>query len=137
MATTWVRPTTLACLALVWLALAIGCVRRPAIDVPSRDESGPRLISCPESTPPVDKTRQHSSVELRFTVNTEGRVEPGSVRLVPNLNASNVPESAVAAARAAALSCVFAPAVRGGHFVAASVSRWFTVDAVEASVRRP
>jgi hypothetical protein len=137
MAATWVRATTVVCLALVCLTFAISCVRRPAIDAPSRDDSGPRLISCPESTPAVDKTRQRSSVELRFTVNTDGRVESGSVRLVPNLNASNVSESDVAAARAVALSCVYAPAVRGGRFVAASVSRWFTVDATETSVRRP
>jgi hypothetical protein len=105
--------------------------------VQSADQVGPRLISCGESIPAVDKTRQHTSVELRYTVNAEGRVDPGSLRLVPNLNASLVSESALAAARAVALSCVYTPATRNGRAVAVSVSRWFTVDAMETAVRRP
>ena len=124
-------PATLALLA--W---ATACTARTA-NVRSANETAPRLISCGESIPPVDKTRQHSSVELRYTVSPEGRVEPGSLRLVPNLNAATVSESAIAAARAAALSCVYEPATRNGNAVAVSVSRWFTVDATEAAVRRP
>ena len=127
----WIRPAT-----LVFLASAMSCVKRPPVDVRSGDEMGPRLISCAESGR-LDRDRNHTSVELRFTVNAEGRVDPGSLRLVPNLNASTASESAVAAAREAALGCVYAPAMRGGHAVAMSVTRWFTVDAPEASVRRP
>jgi hypothetical protein len=127
----WIRPAS-----LVVLTLMTSCVKRPVGDVPSSYETSPRLISCAPS-PPLDANRTHTSVELRFTVNAEGRVDPGSMRLVPNLNASNASESAVAAAREAALSCVYAPAMRGGRAVAASVTRWVTVEASEGSVRRP
>src|SRR5918997_449523 len=75
---TLTRPVTLAL-----LACATSCATRTA-DVRSPDEASPRLISCGESIAPVDKTRQHTSVELRYTVSSEGRVEPGSLRLVPN-----------------------------------------------------
>jgi hypothetical protein len=128
---TWIRPAT-----LVVLTLTMNCVKRAPGDVPSGYETGPRLISCAPA-PPLDSNRTHTSVELRFTVNTDGRVDPGSVRLVPSLNASTASESAVAAAREAALSCVYAPAMRGGRAVDASMTRWITVDASEASVRRP
>jgi hypothetical protein len=128
---TLIKPATLAL-----LACTTSCATRTA-DLRSADEVSPRLISCGESIAPVDKTRQHTSVELRYTVSSEGRVEPGSLRLVPNLNASLVSESELAAARAVALSCVYAPATRNGDAVAVSLSRWFTVDATEAAVRRP
>jgi hypothetical protein len=127
----WITPVT-----LMVLASMIGCVPHPPVDAHSGDGTGPRLISCAEG-PALDKTRSRTSVELRFTVNTEGRVDPASLRLVPNMNASTASESAVRAAREAALSCVYAPAMRGGHAVAMSVTRWFTVDLPEASIRRP
>jgi hypothetical protein len=126
-----IRPATLALLA--WTT---GCTARTA-DLRSANETGARLISCGEATSPVDKARQRTSVELRYTVSPEGRVDPGSLWLVPNLNASLVSESELAAARAVALSCVYTPATRNGDAVAVSVSRWFTVDATEAAVRRP
>jgi hypothetical protein len=128
----WARAATLA-----FLAVGMGCARRPRADLASPYESGPRLISCPESIGPTNTNRQRVSVELRFTVNAEGRVDAGSVRLVPNLNASYASESTVAAARAVALSCVYTPAMRGRRPVAATISQWFTVEAVEAPVRRP
>ena len=119
---TWIRSAT-----LLLVASTMSCVKRPAADVQSGYETGPRELSCARSGLP-STNRQYASVELRFTVSAEGRVVPGSVRLVPNLNASNVSEAAVAAAREVALSCVYAPAMRGRHAVAASVSRWFTVE---------
>ncbi len=128
---TLIRPAT-----LVLLAWTTGCATRTA-NLRSADAAGPRLISCGEASSPVDKTRERRSVELRYTVSPEGRVDPGSLRLVPNLNASRVSESELAAARAVALSCVYTPATRNGDAVAVSVSRWFTVDATEAAVRRP
>jgi hypothetical protein len=127
----WITLTT-----LVFLASTMSCVKRPPVYAHSDYETGPRLISCAEIRS-LDTTRNRTSVELRFTVNAEGRVDPGSVRLVPSLNASNATDSAIAAAKEASLSCVYAPAMRGGHAVAMTVTRWFTVDASEAPVRRP
>jgi hypothetical protein len=127
----WIRRAT-----LVFLASAMSCAKRPPVDAHSAYETDPRLITCAE-TRQLNTNAIRTSVELRFTVNTDGRVEPSSVRLVPSLNASNASDYAVAAAREAALSCVYAPAMRGGRAVALSVTRWFTVDASETSVRRP
>src|SRR5688572_18176304 len=93
----WIRPAT-----ILILASTMSCVKRPPVDAPSGYETGPRLISC-APVPPLDQTRNRMSVELRFTVTAEGRVDPGSLRLVPNLNASNATDFAVAAAKEAAL----------------------------------
>jgi hypothetical protein len=123
-------PTSIRFARLALLALTMSCATRTAANLSSRDESDLRLISCPPPIASLDNTRPKVSVQLRYTVNTEGRVEPGSVRLVPNLNAT-APESAVAAAKAEALGCTYEPPVRP-----VSVSRWFTVDAPGASVRR-
>ena len=126
----WVMSVT-----LMFVASTMGCVQRRPVVAQSDATSAPRLISCAEGLS-LDGLRSHTSVQLRFTVNTEGRVDPGSLRLVPNLNASSTPESVVALAKDAALSCVYAPAMRGGQAVAMSVTRWFRVEASEVSVRR-
>jgi hypothetical protein len=113
-------------IALLLVSLT-ACASTSAGSVMTPDASpAPRLISCPQ-TASLDQ-KNHSSVELRYTVNAEGSVEQNSIRLVPNMNASSMSDAAVNAARAMAVDCRYEPAVVNGRATAATTTRWFTVS---------
>jgi len=121
---TWIRP-----FALMSLALTMSCARHQSASLQADGEPGARLISCAQATI-LGSTRPRASLELRYKVNTDGKVS--EVRVVPNMNANNASDAETAAAKDVALSCVYEPAMRDGQPVATTVSRWFTVDTAEA-----
>ena len=121
---TWIRP-----FALMSLALTMSCARHQSASLQADGEPGARLISCAQATI-LGSTRPRASLELRYKVNTDGKVS--EVRVVPNMNANNASDAEIAAAKDVALSCVYEPAMRDGQPVATTVSRWFTVDTAEA-----
>ena len=121
---TWIRP-----FALMSLALTMSCARHQSASLQADGEPGARLISCAQATI-LGSTRPRASLELRYKVNTDGKVS--EVRVVPNMNANNASDAEIAAAKDVALSCVYEPAMRDGQPVATTVSKWFTVDTPEA-----
>jgi hypothetical protein len=117
---TWIRP-----FALMSLAWTMSCASHQSASLQADGEPRARLISCAQATIP-GSTRPLTSLELRYKVNTEGKVS--EVRVVPNMNANHASDAVIAAATDVALSCVYEPAMQAGQPVATTVSRWFTVD---------
>ena len=117
---TWIRPVV-----LISLAWTLGCASNQSAKLQADAGQGPRLISCAEASI-ARSTRPRTSVELRYKVDTDGKVS--NVRVVPSLNANYASDATIAAATTVALSCVYEPALQGGQPVATTVSRWFTVD---------
>ena len=118
---TWIRP-----FALVW---TMSCASQQSASLRANAAPWPRLVSCAGRLVP-NSTRPSTSLELRYKVNVDGKIS--EVRVVPNMNANNASDAAIAAAKDQALSCVYEPAMQDGQPVATTVSRWFTVDAAEA-----
>ena len=121
---TWIRP-----FALVSAAWMMSCATAQSASLRANAAPWPRLVSCAGRLVP-NSTRPSTSVELRYKVNVDGKIS--EVRVVPNMNANNASDAAIAAAKDQALSCVYEPAMQDGQPVATTVSRWFTVDAAEA-----
>jgi hypothetical protein len=113
-------------ISLLLVSLTACVSTSPASRMTPDGSPTPRLISCPQ-TASLDQ-KNHSSVELRYTVNADGSVEQNSIRLVPNMNAANVSDATVNAARAIAVDCRYEPAVVSGRATAATTTRWFTVS---------
>ena len=120
----WIGPFAL--LSLAWM---MSCATPQSAGLQANAAPMPRLVSCAEGSIP-NSTRPRTSVELRYKVNVDGKIS--EVRVVPNMNANNASDAAIAAAKDQALSCVYEPAMQDGQPVATTVSRWFTVDAAEA-----
>ena len=117
---TWIRP-----FALMSLAWTMSCASHQSASLQADGEPRARLISCAQATI-LGSTRPRASLELRYKVNTDGKVS--EVRVVPNMNANQASDAEIAAAKDVALSCVYEPAMRDGQPVATTVSKWFTVD---------
>lgn len=116
--------TLMTSLMVVSISLTAGCATRQAA-VPANEASEPRLIACAERTP-ERATVPRTSVELRYDVDTEGRVT--TVRVVQNMNSNLASDATIAAAKNLALGCRYEPALRDGKPVTATVSRWVTVE---------
>ena len=115
-------------LILAPLALTMSCATRQS--APTHDTLGPRLIACADTNKPKSNVRK-TSVELRYDVNTEGRVT--AVRALPSLNSTNASVATIAAARDLALTCMYEPATRNGQPVVVTVTRWVSVETPVAS----
>jgi len=112
-------------LILVPLVLTMSCAASQSAPLQATDTSIPRLIACAE--PNLSRsTVPRTSVELKYDVNTEGRVS--AVRAVSNVNSNNASDATIAAAKDLALSCVYEPATRDGQPVVATVTRWVSVE---------
>ena len=119
-------------LMLAPLALTMSCATRQAAPLQPSNATGPRLIGCAEVTQ-TRSTVPRTSVELRYDVNTDGRVS--AIRVVPNNNAKYASDGTIAAAKSLALTCTYEPATRDGQPVVATLTRWFTVETAEVSSR--
>jgi hypothetical protein len=121
-------------LALVSLPLTVSCSPRQPPQLAVTEGQAPRLIGCAETRPRVSYPVVSSmSIELRYDVDTEGKVT--ALRVAPNPNATQASDAEIAAAKSIALSCVYEPALRDGQPVVSTVTRWFTVDRAGGSGR--
>jgi hypothetical protein len=118
--------------SLIVVSMTASCATSQSAGVQASETTGPRLIGCAESTPRRSTVRR-TSIELRYDIDTDGRVT--ALRVVPNNNSKYASDATIAAAKNLALGCFYEPALRNGQPVVTTVTQWFAVEDPEVSRR--
>jgi TonB family protein len=118
--------TRTVALPIALTLILTACATRRSAPASDAVVEAPKLISCP-SYPLAKEKERGQYVALEYTVRTDGRVDPASIRTRPlgTVSSSRQFESA---ARTAAASCVYQPGARNGEPTAMTVSKVFVFD---------